>query len=245
MRTKERHRLYLAVLFSLLAHLTAFVLLLPLLAAWQAIKALFKDENENLKVALLMAILLHLALILPLIHLMLTMQPDHMASDMVTVDLWGYDTKTDEVPEKTPEEELEAYDPKEEIPDGQVVRAPPSKDERPPPDDVRFLSERDARVEEETAARIRLPGVAKTAPSPELAGEGKDEETKPGGMRMEEAVVGPPPPPDLERSDKGSQPIPETTPPALEDIDLNPSKEAMASTLKGTGLDHLEGIIEG
>jgi TonB family protein len=247
MRTHHRRRFILAVLFSLLCHVTAFVVFLPLLAAWQATKTLFQEENEALKVALLMALLLHVAVVLPVTHFLLSMKDDGARTEVARIDLWEHEPVPDkEEEEKTPEQELEDYEPEEKLPeDGQVVQVPPSEDRRPPDKETRFLSEQDSRVEEETVSRLRLPGVAEAAPSPELAGKGKDAQTEPGGMRMENVVVGPPPPPEMEEADQGDEPKPETAPLSLEDINLNPSLEAMTSALAGTGLDHLEGVIEG
>ncbi len=243
MGTFHRRRFFLAVAFSLLFHLSAFVVLLPLLAAWRAVKALLNDENEVLKVALLMALLLHVVVVAPLVHFILTMKPED--ARMVQVDLWDQAAAPEEE-EKTPEEQLAEYEPEEEIPDGQVVRAAPSDEKRPPKKRPRFLSEEDSRVEEETVSRIRIPGVSSAAPSPEMSGKGKDAETKPGGMRIENTMVGPPPPPEMEQSKAGDTPAPEMSVPlAPEDIDLTPSTEAMMSALAGTGLDHLDGVIEG
>jgi hypothetical protein len=243
MKQSERRRFLLAMIFSVLSHVTAFVLLLPLLAAFELVKGLVRDKNEALKVALLLAILIHLALILPLVQGIITLQKNSETEDRVTVDLWR-EADQDETPEKTPEEELATYKPKAEIPDGQVIRAPDTPDNRPP-DEARFLSERDNRVEEERASSIRIPGVSKAAPSPEIKGSAESGQAAPGGMRVEEPVVGPPPPPDLKKTETGT--LDDTKPgdPAVADINLSPNQAVMASALAGTGLDHLEGVIEG
>ena len=139
MKQRVRSRFFIAAIFSVLSHVTAFVFLLPLFAAWELIKGLVRDENESLKVALLLAILVHLALILPMVHTIITLQEDRTTDEPVLVDLWQGVVPPE--PEKTPEEELAEYEPEAEIPDGQVVRVPESEDHRKP-DDARFLAER-------------------------------------------------------------------------------------------------------
>ncbi len=245
MRISDRRRFGLAILFSLLAHTTALVLLLPIYAAIRAVKVLLADENETLKVALLFAILLHLTILLPLIHWILSAQEDVAERDLVSVDLWSHEQKAKETPdkEKTPEEELEEYEPEEEIPKGQVVKAPPSKD-RQKPKKSRFVSEQDARVEKETQSRIKMPGVSQIASTPSLEGKGADSETKPGGMRAEQYGVAPMPS-QLQQSDHGAVTKERRAPPSLMDINLEPSKHAIASALAGTGLDHLDNVIDG
>ncbi len=233
------------MLFSLLAHVTAAIFLVPLLAAWQVLKALIDKKNENLKIALLLALLLHVAVVLPLVHLLLTMTPDEMDSRRLAVDLWDPSAgKAEEKP--TPEEMLEEYEPKEEPPDGKVVRTPKSKDRRKPDKDTPFLAEQDNRVEEESVSRLRLPGMAETSPTVKSEGEdGRDQKTVVGADKEQTTVVGPPPPPHLDRSDKGSIPEAKQAPRSLEDVDLRLSQENAAAVLKGAGLDHLEGVIEG
>jgi TonB family protein len=244
MKHGDRNRFLIAVVFSLLSHLTAFVLLLPVLAVWESLRALFDKKNEALKVALLLAILLHLALILPLAQGLLMLQESDLGEERITVDLWQH-TDDAEPPEKTPEEHLEEYEPEEEIPEGQVVRVPESKDKRPPEKETRFLSERNNRVKEETASTLRIPGASAAAPSPEIKGDDKKGKQRvPGGMRLPEQM-GPPPPPELEKHEQGTVDNTKTGPVALEDINLNPSESVMASMLAGTGLDRLDDVVEG
>ena len=242
MTQRERGRFLLATLLSILSHVTAFVLLLPALAGYELFKEIFKEKNETLKVALLLAVLIHLAIVLPVVHAIVSLHEDPVQDDKVLVDLW----KEAEPPEKekTPEEELAEYEPEAEIPDGQVVRVPESKDHRPP-EDARFLSEKNNRVKEERVSAIRIPGVARAAPSPEIKGQAKASQQTPGGMRVPELVVGPPPPDNLKKSEKGT--VDDTKPgdPALFDVNLSPSREVMASTLAGTGLDRLDDVVEG
>lgn len=246
MKARDRRRFQIAILISLVAHLTALVVLMPLIALFRAGRALLSKENENLRVALLLAILLHIVLILPLLHLLFSLEPEPYESERLEVDLWSRETTqlASEEKEKTPEEELEEYEPEEKIPEGQVVQAPPSKDRRKP-EKTRFLAEHDSRVEKETRSRIRLPGIDKTAPSPELKGQGKESQTLKGGMRAAEQVLGPPPPPDLDKTGRGQSSSVQRAPPSLEDINLQPSMESIASALAGTGLDNLDGIIDG
>ena len=237
----DRRRFGIAILFSILSHVTAFVLLLPILAFSEVFRALFKEKNEGLKVALLIAVLLHLLFILPLAHWVFTAEEAPPAEERISVDLWS---DAEKPKEKTPAEELEEYEPEAEIPDGQVVRVPDSKDHRPP-EDARFLSERNNRVKEETAARLRLPGASRAAPSPEVKGDDKaGKQLRPGGMKLPE-MDGPPPPPELAKSDKGTVNDVKTGPAALEDISLSPSESVLASVLSGTGLDKFEDVVDG
>jgi len=244
MRNSDRSRLALAAVFSLLAHVTALVVLLPVLAAIRAFKVLVARENEALRIALVLAILLHLAIVLPLTHWMLTRETDE-AGDRFMVDLWGHDMTQPLTPadERTPEEELEDYQPADEIPNKVVVDAPPSKEARKPKD-ARFASARDSRVEQESVSSVRTPGAAEAAPSPELMGQGKDSQELPGGMIAEEAGVAPLPS-DLARAEKGEASAEKRAPPSLADINLQPSMSAMTAALAGTGLDAFDGVVEG
>lgn len=242
MKSKIKRRFLVAIVFALLAHITAFVTLLPLYALLRALKSLFEENQENLRVALLLAILLHLAILLPLIQWVLTLEPDPTKGDMLTVDLWNSEQTDFENKEKTPEEELEDYEPEEDIPQGQVVEAPRSQDSRRP-ENSRFLAEHDNRVEKETKSRMRLPGSAQ-ASTPSSSGKGQDSLDQPGGMRAEQHGMAPLPS-DLEMAEKGQDSAVKRAPRSLEDINLEPSLSAMASSLAGSGLDHLENVIDG
>jgi TonB family protein len=182
------------------------------------------------------------------VHWVITREPDE-TDQRFLVDLWGRDLARDdtltapEEEEKTPEEQLDEYEPEEEVPEGQVVRAPPSPDRRRP-EDARFLSEHDSRVEHESASRTRTPGAGQASATPQLQGKGQDAETRPGGMVAEEHGVAPLPS-DLARADEGEAAAEKRAPPSLADINLEPSMSAMTAALAGTGLDHLDGVIEG
>jgi TonB family protein len=242
----DRRRIGVAITFAVLAHFTALVLLLPIYAVIRAIRALTREEHEGLWIALLLAVLLHLTLLVPMVHWILDSLPEPGEKGMLNVELWpDADELAKLAPEKeiTPEEELEDYEPEEEIPEGQVVQAPPSEDKRPPKEKPKFLAEQDARVEQETKSRIRLPGTAEASARPEIVGKGADPQTMPGGMQAEEHGVAPLPS-DLEQADDADNSIEKKAPPSLQDINLQPSMQAMASALAGTGLDHLEDVIE-
>lgn len=244
MRNQDRRRLALATIFSILAHVTALVALLPVLAAARTIKVLVRRESEALRIALVLAILLHLVILLPLTHWMLSREDD-AADDRFLVDLWGRDIgrQQEEEEQRTPEEELEDYEPADEIPDQAVVDAPPSEDQRRP-EDARFASARDSRVDQESVSRVRTPGAAQPAPSPELMGQGQDAQELPGGMVAEQHGVAPLPS-DLERAEQGETSAEKRAPKALTDINLQPSMSAMTAALAGTGLDHFDGVVEG
>lgn len=244
MRNTDRSRLALAAVFSLLAHVTALVVLLPVLAAVRVFKILVDRENEALRIALVLAILLHVAFVLPAVY-MLLQEDEEELDDRFLVDLWGRDVTQPWEPaeEKTPEEELEDYQPAEEIPDKQVVDAPPSEDKRKP-DDARFASAGDSRVEQESVSSVRTPGAAEAAPSPQLDGQGQDAEEQPGGMVAEEHGVAPLPS-DLARAEEGEASAEKRAPPSLNDINLEPTMSAMTAALAGTGLDHFDGVVEG
>jgi len=247
MRNTDRSRLALAAVFSLLAHVTALVILLPVMALVRVFKILVDRENEALRIALVLAILLHLAIVLPLTHWMITREQEDEGDDRFLVDLWGRDVtqrwETEPEEEKTPEEELEDYQPPDEIPDKPVVDAPKSPDQRRPKD-PQFLSEHDSRVDQESVSSVRTPGAAEAAPSPQLQGQGQDAQEKQGGMVAEEHGVAPLPS-DLARSDKGKVAAEKRAPPSLNDINLDPSMSAMTAALAGTGLDSFEGVVEG
>jgi TonB family protein len=240
MKENDKLRFAIAIAVSFLAHVTAVFFLFPLYGIVRAIKVLFEEENEVLRVTLIVAILLHIAILLPLVHWIVTTE-DMEGGQLVDVDLW--DTEKPELEEeKTPEEELEEYEPKEEIPEGQVVEAPPSPDRRRP-DRPRFLSEQDSRVEKETKARIRQPSTGHASSSLERTGAGVDSQTSKGGMTAE--FFGPPVPADRQKSETGQRAIERRAPPSLLDINLKPSMETLASALAGTGLDHLENVVSG
>ncbi|MCP4603824.1 MAG: energy transducer TonB [Proteobacteria bacterium] len=244
MRSNNRLVFGLAIIVSFLAHLTSFVLLLPLFAVVRTFQVLIDEENEALRIALILAVLLHVAVLLPLVHWVISIEPESAEDDLFNVDLWSHDEslRTEKEKEKTPEEELEEYEPEEEVPEGQVVQAPPSKDRRKP-EKSRFLAEQDARVEKETKSRIRMPGINQIASKPDVPAKGKDSLTKSGGMRTEQHTVGPLPP-DLERIEQGERSIEKRAPRSLKDINLQPSMKALASAIAGTGLDYLDGVVE-
>jgi len=167
--------------------------------------------------------------------------PPPGSGDPVIVDLWGSPPLAEE---KTPEQELEEYDPDEEIPDGEVVRAPAPLDKRPPKTKPRFVAAFDSRAEKETRSAIRTPGPENVAPVPQLGGKGADHENTPGGMRFEEHGVGPLSS-ELEKDKGGTFSTALRAPWSPEDVNLNPSREAMAGAIAGTGLDHLEDVVDG
>jgi TonB family protein len=247
MRDSLKRRLTVAIVFSVLAHVTAAIVLLPLLALKRCIEILLDEDNESLRICVFLAILLHIAIVLPLVHLIVSYSPEDNYPETLNIDLWDAEArsmlKEEEV--KTPKEELEDYEPDEELEDGQVVDAPNPKDERPPDEKTRLLSEKDSKVVEETQSSIKMPGFASPAPAPSTPGMGKDTENLPGGMRIVERHTVGPLPSKFEPSDKGDRSAMDHAPTAMEDISTNPSLQAMASTLAGTGLDHLENIVDG
>ncbi len=237
MKENDKLRFLVAIVVSFLAHVTAVFFLFPLYGIVRAIKVLFEEENEVLRVTLIVAILLHIAILLPLVHWLVTIE-DRSEGQQFDVDLWDTE-KAEPEEEKTPEETLEEYQPEEEIPKGQVVEAPPSTDRRRP-DKPRFLAEQDARVEKETKARIRRPSTGDATSSPERIGAGMDRETSRGGMSAE--LSGPPVPEVMQKAETGARPVEKRAPPSLLDINLKPSMETLASAVAGTGLDHLENM---
>ena len=190
-----------------------------------------------------LAILFHVGLVVPLGRLLFEhMAPPPSGGDAVVVDLWS----SPPLPEaaKTPEQELEEYEPEAPIPDGEVVRIPEQVDKRPPKIKPRFVASVDSRAEKETRSRFRTPGQESVAPSPQLGGRGADAQTTPGGMRFEEAGVSPSPS-QLERDERGTFSTALRAPWSPEDLNLNPSREALAGAIAGTGLDHLEDVVDG
>jgi len=205
-----------------------------------------KSRLTNALVFTLLALLLHIALVIPLIKLILSLEPSHEESAGLQVDLWNRASSSEdtEEEEKTPEEELEEYEPKEEIPDGQVVKTTPSPDQRKPKEKAKFLSEQNSRVEKETKSKIQTPGTGAVASSPRLPGKGRDSQTERGGMRSMEAGVSPSPS-ELTQAENGELSSKLLAPPSLNNISLQPSTQAMAKAIAGTGLDHLEDVIDG
>ncbi len=240
--SNDRLRLGIASLLSLLAHCTALAILVPVAALLQLGRALVDRENDTLRIAVLLALLLHLALVVPAVHWLLSYRPAEEPSRF-RVDLWNRESQgaTADEEEKTPEEEIEDYEPREELPEGQVVEAPPAPDRRRPKK-PRYLAERDSRVEQETQAGTRSRGAASAPSSPEAESSGKDAREAPGGMTAERMGVAPLPS-ELERAERGEAAAERRAPPALEDISLEPSMSAMAGALAGTGLDNLDDVI--
>jgi TonB family protein len=242
MPVKDTRRLWLAVLFSMLAHLTAALVLLPVVLLVRAVRVLFEPDNDGLRVALVLAVLLHLALLLPAVHWLALRDPGE-AGETLRVDLW--DSSQAAEAEKTPEEELAEYDPPEQPPELPVVRVPPAEDRRPPKD-PRYSAERDSFAERESVARIRTPGAgdAVSAPASEAPTDGREQEDREGGLRAE--MMGAAPlPSDLARAEQGERAAERQAPRALQDISIQPSASAMASALAGTGLDRIDDVVDG
>jgi TonB family protein len=243
MTAKDRRRLWLAVLFSMLAHVTAALVLLPVLLLVRAVRVLLEPDNDGLRVALLLAVLLHLALLLPAVHWLVLRDPGDADPSSLRVDLWDAARAAEE--EKTPEEQLAEYDPPERPPELPVVRVPESEDERPPRD-PRYSAERDSRAEKESVARVRTPGAGDSVSRPESPArtDGDAREEAEGGLRAE--LMGAAPlPSDLVRAEQGERAAERLAPRALQDISIQPSQRALASALAGTGLDRIDGVVEG
>lgn len=251
MRVSDRRRFWLAVALAFLAHVTALIALLPLYAAGRAVRALWEEDSEALRVALIFAILLHFVLIVPFIQWVLTLSPSAGDDELLEIDLWSQDDSrlADLEKKKTPEEELEDYQPEEEIPQGQVVESPPSPDKRRP-EKSRFLAEQDSTVEKETRSKFRSRDPGQVVAVPGEQREGRDQQTMEGGERAQRQEMHTVPVPEhLRKSEQGQQASEESvekqTPRSLKDINLQPSMQAMTSALAGSGLDHLEGIVDG
>jgi len=210
------------------------------------------SDRQRFYTALLFAVLLHLVLLLPFLQWALNLQPGRYNDERLEIDLAHQDEQwlKEREKKKTPEEQLEEYQPKEEIPKGQVVEAKPSKDKRRP-EKSRFLSEEDSRVDKETKAPPGRPGEGQFVTVTGEQQQGKDLKTAEGGMKAEaEEQTVLPLPPNLEKGEEGqavgesSIEVPQA-PRSLRDINLQPSMHAMSSALAGSGLDHIEGVIEG
>jgi TonB family protein len=201
-----------------------------------------KNKQRPWLWAVLFALLLHLiglSYLLPFLTFSSTNNLNGFPNDdKILVDLWN------DKDVKTPEEILESYKPNEEIPKGQVVQVPTLGESRPPDKDAKYLSERDNRVETETQASLRIYGPATVAPSPSLQGTGKSTLNIRGDNAQNLTSVGPPSP-NLERADEGEFKASRLDESELKGLSLTPSESAMQSVLAGTGLDHLEGVVEG
>jgi TonB family protein len=196
-------------------------------------------------VFLLLALLIHLFLLSwagVLNHLM-SLLPGSPPYAPLEVDLWPRAEAVEE--EKTPEEELADYEPEEEVPEGQVVETPPTANRLEPLEKPRFLSEQDSRADQESQSIVRTPGEAAESAAPAIPGQGVDQETMPGGMREPQLEGAGPAPEEIARAERGDLSARMQAPPSPEDVSLSPSLDAMAKAVAGTGLDHLEDVIEG
>jgi len=191
----------------------------------------------------LLAILFHVCLVIPIgRELFKYMAPPPGVGDALVIDLANSPPLAQE--ERTPAQELEEYDPEAEFPEGEVVRVP-AANRRPPKIKPKFVASFDSRAEKETRSRIRTPGTEEGAPAPQLGGKGADSESTPGGMRTEEEQGVAPLPTELERGEGGTFSTALRAPWSPENLSLEPSREAMAGAIAGTGLDHLEDVVDG
>ena len=111
-KNRKKIRWLWFALFSGLFHLSAFVVLLPLLAVRGAVR-IFRDKDAGaLKVSLVLALLIHVCILLPLGYWWLRFRDEPVSEDRTVVDLWRETAE-----EKTPEEELESYEPEAELPE--------------------------------------------------------------------------------------------------------------------------------
>jgi len=134
------------------------------------------------------------------------------------------------------------YRPKEEVPEGQVVRAPDSGDHRRP-EKKKLLSERNNRVLAESQSRIRLHDLTLTAPS--LSGPGGTGFALNLGGMPSKAELGETQNAKVESSTEGSFRVKEGAPNAKLEINLKPSLAALNAAVAGAGLDHVEDVPEG
>ncbi len=202
-----------------------------------------KRRFKHLLVFVLLALLIHAGVVIPLLSLIISLQPSPEEHSPLQVDIWNRTLATDQEEEKTPKEELEEYEPIEEIPKGQVVTIDPSQN-RQKPDKPRFLAEYDSKTDKETRSRIQAPGTGAGSTSPQVPGQGQDSQTIPGGMISELHGVGPLPS-DLARADQGDFSADLRAPPSLENINLQPSMQAMTQAIAGSGLDSLKDVVDG
>ncbi len=202
-----------------------------------------KRRFKHLLVFVLLALLIHAGVVIPVLGLIISLEPDPEEHPPLQVDIWNHTLAKNQEEEKTPEEELEEYEPIEEIPEGQVVTIDPSPN-REKPDKPRFLAEYDSKVERESRSRIQAPGSGPTSAGQQAPGQGQDSQTLPGGMISELHGVGPLPS-DLARADQGDISAEFRAPPSLENINTNPSMQAMTQAIAGSGLDSLKDVVDG
>jgi len=193
----------------------------------------------------LVAILVHLGIVLPLIDLIIKIQPADDYSKPFSVDLWDSLSKNSnpKKEKKTPEEELEDYKPqKKNIPDGQLSRSKINNKQRKKKK-PRFIAENDNSVARETKSKLQARETSASSQSFAKEGTGKENLTSKGGMKAGVLGVGPTPS-DLEKAKNGTVAANMKAAPGLEDINIKPSMQAMAGALSGTGLDKLDDVIE-
>ena len=243
MKNRKDRRFGLAFFIAFLAHLTALFVLMPLYALWHAIKVAFEPGNERLRLGVILAVLLHLAILGPAIHWLLDAEDTSESSGRLELSLFDATPPGPVEPEKTPEEELEEYEPEEELPEGEVARAPKILEEDAPDTKPRFLSEDTSRVKKETRTAVRTPGQAASSAPPVQPSTGSDSQTIEGGMAtnmpgLTEELS------NLEESAEGEAAARLRAPPSQMNINLNPSLNAMAAAIAGSGLDHLEDVVD-
>ncbi|MDD5307306.1 MAG: cell envelope integrity protein TolA [Deltaproteobacteria bacterium] len=209
-------------ILSAVATVIAFAVRIPFYLVYRLAKLLAEPGSDGLRVGLALALALHVLLLL----LGGRLVPSKDDKGRIEMEILK------------PDEMLEKYEPREKPPDGEVVRAKPSPDTRPPPIKPRFLAEKDSRTDKETTVRVRTPagGQAASAAEPKAA---QDRNTP-----AEQAGVGPLPP-EIERARQEGRQAERRTPLSLEDVDLKPSAQALADAIAGSGLDRVEDLLDG
>ncbi len=141
------------------------------------------------------------------------------------------------------EEDEPEYDPPEEIPEGQIVRAPDTGDSARP-EKARFVSDKNTRTKRETVSSLRMIAAAEPARRASAPGAGGAVlEDRPGGLPSPlEGVPYGDPGPRSEGDD--SLPAPRGLP-NPQQVEARPSIGALADAIRGTGLDRFEDVEEG
>jgi TonB family protein len=221
-------RLGPSAILSAAAAALALLVRIPFYIVYSLAKLLAEPGSEGLRVGLALALALHVLLIL-LGGRLAPHKDDKGRIEMEIVE---------------PEDMLDKYEPAQKPPDGQVVRARPSPDERPPREKPRFLAEKESRTDKETTVRVRTPAGGQPASEAQATAKAAREAGARSNAPAEQAGVGPLPP-EIERARQEAKQGERRTPLSLEDVDLHPSARALTGAIAGSGLDRVEDVLEG
>jgi hypothetical protein len=197
-----------------------------------------RGTPQALLLTILVSVVVHMAFLPILVSVLMRPAPE---PDYHLVEFEGLPRDlTSEREEPEPE-----YDPEVDLPERQVVEAPEVPEEAEHEGDAEWLSDEKVRVEKQSKAQSRLKGAfevgAATAGPEGLTGQ----EEAPGVISSPEE-----PGEDFEPAEEGTvlmgeSPLEYQPDPDKPAMSLKPTFDNMASAVKGSGIDALEGVEEG